>query len=195
MTRFRLLPWLAVSLWAAVLILTPAPASAGLHPGMSFDEFKAVWEAEGHTPEGAVKCLLVAVLETVKEGNPDGLRMWGLVLPKDELNGDGEPDATHRFALEQFGKTVKGTSFAGGIAASYLGGTNQNGYAYSYESAVRVDTRQTRREEDKVKLFVRSGGKDNPSPVQLRKNATGYWKIFEYSSLYTGVKPIESNDF
>ncbi len=41
------------------------------------------------------------------------------------------------------------------------------------------------------KLFVKSGGKDNASPVVLKKNNSGIWKVFEYSSLYTGVKTDE----
>jgi hypothetical protein len=53
----------------------------------------------------------------------------------------------------------------------------------------------SKRGEKESKVFIQSGGKDNPSPVQLRKNDEGYWKIYEYSSLYTGVKPIKSGSF
>lgn len=177
------------------LAVRPEPSLGAPGPKMSFDAFKQMWDVEGRTPEGATKCLLVAVLETVKENNPEGPRMWGLVLPKDQVDGSGKPDSSQRLAISQFERQVKGTSFRGGIAASYLGGTNQNGYKCSYSNGVTVDNTQTRRGDSQVKLFVRSGGKDNPSPVLLKKNAEGYWKVFEYSSLFTGVKPVESKDF
>jgi hypothetical protein len=166
-----------------------------LGANMSLDEFKTLWETEGKTPEGSVRCLLIAVLETLKEGNKDGKKMWAMVLPKDYVDKNGEPDSTQRLAIDQFGRIVKGTKFKGGIAASYLGGTPENGYTYSYNNKVVVDENNTKRSDNETKLFVRSGGKDNPSPVILKKNKDGYWKVFEYSSLFTGVKPIQSGDF
>ncbi|GEM_PF-1105527 len=165
-------------------------------PGLSLSDFQRLWEREGKTPEGAVKCLLIAVLETVKERNPDGLKMWGIPLPKDTLSSNGEPSPGHvNFIITQFGRQVQGTNFRGAIAASYLGGSPQNGYSYSYTTTVAVDSHNTQRASDEVKLFIRSGGKDNPSPVMLKRNNEGYWKVFNYSSLYTGVRPASSGDF
>lgn len=165
--------------------------------GMSLDEFRTLWENEGRTPEGSVRCLLIAVLETVKENNKDGLKMWGMVIPKDDVTASGEPlPSIASFQLSQFARQVPGTSFRGGIAASYIGGCPANAYSYSYSNRVSVDEGSTRRKADEVKLFVKSGGKDNPSPVTLKKNKDGYWKIFNYSSLYTGVRPATAaNDF
>ena len=161
---------------------------------MDLEEFKAMWDEEGKKPEGAVKCLIIAALETVKEENPDGKKMWGMVLPEDEVDENGElgMTQTQELALEEFSRQVDGTDFKGGIAASYLGGTPDNGYAYSYDNKIVVDTKQTKRGKTETKLFVRSGGKDNASPVLLTVNDDGYWKINEYSSLFTGVKPIET---
>ncbi|HPZ08020.1 MAG TPA: hypothetical protein PL110_07895 [Candidatus Eremiobacteraeota bacterium] len=166
-----------------------------LKPGITFDEFKAYWEQEGTTPEGAVKCLIIAVLETVKEGNKDGKKMWALLLPKDHVTSTGEPDSRHRNAINQFNRQIKGTNFKGAIAASYLGGTPGNGYSCAYSNDIDVDEGQSIYDDDGTKLFVRSGGKDIASPVLLKKNKDGYWKIFEYSSLYTGVKSIQTKDF
>jgi len=166
-----------------------------LKPGISLDEFKSYLESAGKTPEGTVKCLIIAVLEAIKEENPDGMKMWGMVLPKDNLDADGKPDYTQRLAISQFSMKVKGTDFKGAIAASYLGGTNKNNYTCSYDNEITVDKNQTRGDDKDMKLFVRSGGKDMASPVRMKKNKYGYWKIFEYSSLFTGVKPVETDDF
>ena len=157
---------------------------------MDLDGFKEMWESEGKKPEGAVKCLLIAVLEMIKEENSDGKKMWSMVLPKDKANKDSEPA---RNAIENFSRQVEGTDFKGGIAASYLGGSPENGYAYSYDNNIVVDAKQTKKGPKETKLFVKSGGKDLASPVQLKVNAEGYWKIFEYSSLFTGVKPIKGD--
>jgi len=48
-----------------------------------------------------------------------------------------------------------------------------------------------------VKIFIQSGGKDNPTPLQLRKNSSGQWKLTNYSSVCTGVKKTveEEGDF
>nr|MDO8109514.1 hypothetical protein [Candidatus Sigynarchaeota archaeon] len=160
---------------------------------MDLKNFKALWDKEGKTPEGAVKCLLIAVLETIKEKNPEGKKMWGMVLPKDDLDANGEVGTAQKSAMQNFGRIVKGTDFPGAIAASYLGGSPDNNYKYSYDNKIVVDTKQTKRAEKECKLFIKSGGKDMSSPVQVKKNAEGYWKIFEYSSLYTGVKPIKGD--
>ncbi|MHA1732599.1 MAG: DUF6935 domain-containing protein [Promethearchaeota archaeon] len=154
---------------------------------MKLDEFKEKYEADGKTPEGAIRLLLVAALETVKEKNPDGKAMWSVVLPKNK--------APERFAIEQFSKKIKGTDFPGATAASYLGGTPENKYAkYKYDAALKVTEKREMTSPKDLKVWVKSGGKDNPSPVRVKQNKDGYWKIFEYSSLYTMCKSAEDPD-
>ena len=48
-----------------------------------------------------------------------------------------------------------------------------------------------------LKIFIDSGGKDLNTPVQLRVNARGEWKMTEYSSICTGVRKTveEEGDF
>ncbi len=174
------------------LLTVPVYAS---EDSMTLEEFTRLWETEGKTPEGAVRCLIIGVIETVKNNNPDGPKMWGMALPKQYTDAEGNPDNSQRSARNNFSRVVAGTNFKGAIATSYLGGTPENGYQYSYDNKVTLDKRQGKVEESTAKIFVKSGGKDMSSPVQLRKNKDGYWKIFEYSSLYTGVKPIKSDDF
>lgn len=168
-------------------------ADRGLKPGLTLEEFKAYWEQSGKTPEGSVKCLIIAALETVKEGNKDGKKMWGMVLHKDYVDSKGE--VSERFAIEQCSRQIKGTDFKGAILTSYLGGTPENGYVCSYENDLVVIETQTITDGEEVKIFIQSGGKDMATPLRLRKNKDGYWKVVEYSSVYTGVKPVDNKDF
>jgi len=56
----------------------------------------------------------------------------------------------------------------------------------------------TKQEHGKgLKIFIDSGGKDMDTPLQLRQNNDGQWKLTEYSSVCTGVRktPEEEGDF
>ena len=45
-----------------------------------------------------------------------------------------------------------------------------------------------------IKMFVHSGGRDNPVPCQLMKNSSGEWKLTEYSSFCMDVKKPKSEE-
>ncbi len=51
----------------------------------------------------------------------------------------------------------------------------------------------SRSELGAIRAFL--SGKDMPTPVHLRKNNDGIWKLFNVSSLATGVKRVKSGDF
>lgn len=156
---------------------------------MNMKEFKKMVETEGKTPEGAIKLLLIAVIETMKEKNKDGMDMWSLLLPHNE--------PPQKSARSQFFKQIQGTNFQGAHATSYLGGTPQGKYLdYDYGKDLDVKKRQELSGPKHLKIWIQSGGKDFSSPVQLKQNKDGYWKIFEYSSLYTSPRPaIDPDDF
>lgn len=44
------------------------------------------------------------------------------------------------------------------------------------------------RDGERAYVFIQSGGKDFPSPFVAKCNNQGVWKLFEFSSIYTGVK-------
>ena len=162
---------------------------------MNLEQYKTLWDAEAKTPEGTVRLYLLAILEHFKEQNPEGKKMIALGLPKDEIDASGEPGDGQRLALSQFGRQIQGTQFEGAIAASYLGGTPQNGYAHDPNARLQINEPLSHRADRDAKLFIQSAGKDSPSPVSLKRNAEGHWKIFDASSLFTGVRPAESDDF
>ncbi len=151
---------------------------------MDLNEFTKMWEAKGKSEEGAIKCFLIGIMEFNKK-NKDALKMIALTQPKSNLKASGDPGSIAM--LGQFKQKPN-------VAPSYLGGTPANGYKGSYNNDLDVQ-KNSQRGEKESKLFIKSGGKHSPSPVRLKKNKHGYWKLFELSSLATGVERIEDDDF
>lgn len=162
---------------------------------MTFEEFKTMWETEAKTELGAVKMYLIGIVELVKEENKDAKKMIAMCVPKGEFNEDFKPKRSQQFYINQFARKVKGTDFYGAIATSYFGGTPENGYKHDYKNALVEKQAGSSHGEKESKIFVQSAGKDNPSPVVVKKNKDGFWKLFNISSLCTGVKVIKSDDF
>jgi hypothetical protein len=169
-----------------------AQMGGGWHPGLTLAEFEQLFAAEARTPEGCVKCLLVAAIEYFERQNPEALKMYGMCLPKKDLDGGGCP-SKHQTWHSQFGKKCDTSLQAPNapIPASYLGGTVQNHYQPNFNFQIQQHTSYKSAHvntADDVKIMIQSGGKDIASPVHLKRNKDGIWKIFEYSSLYTGIK-------
>ncbi len=149
---------------------------------MKFAEFESKWNELGTTEEGTIKCFLMGVLEYL-DGNENAEKMIAMTLPKNKISSN-----VKYYLQYQFDKHNTG---------SYLGGTPDNDYAYSYDNDPIIVEDSSKRGAKKSKIFVQSGGKDFASPVHLKKNKDGYWKLFNVSSLATGVKPLssEKDDF
>ena len=153
---------------------------------MNLSEFEKLWEKLGTTEEGATKCYIIGAMEYIN-GNDDGEKMCAMTLPKPYLNVNGLLGNTEKYRLnhmKEYPNTPK----------SYLGGTPENGYEYSYDNDI-VALPKSKKGEKASKIFIQSGGKDNPTPVELKKNKHGYWKLFNASSIATGVKKFEDDDF
>ena len=147
---------------------------------MNLAEFEGKWNKEGTTEEGTIKLFLIGVIEYL-DGNKDAEKMIAMTLPKNELDKN-----TKYYITSQFSKTKN-------IAASYLGGTPDNNYKYSYDNKIEIG-KQSNKGDKKSKIFVQSGGKASASPVHLQKNNQGYWKLFNVSSLATGVMKSKSEE-
>ena len=154
---------------------------------MDLNEFEKMWNKLGKTEEGATKCYIIAAMEHVN-GNKDGAKMAAMTLPKPHLNKSGLPGSSEKYLLDHMKEE------GGNTPKSYLGGTVDNGYDYSYDNNITA-LPQSKKGDKESKIFIQSGGKDNPTPVQLKKNKDGYWKLFNTSSIGTGVKRIPDDDF
>ena len=154
---------------------------------MNLSEFKKLWEELGTTPEGATKCYIIGAIEYAI-GNDEGEKMCAMTVPKPRLNPQGLLGPTEKYRIEHMREKPD-------TPKSYLGGTPDNGYTYSYDNELVVLEDKCHREEKNCKIFIQSGGKHFPTPVELRKNKFGYWKLFSTGSIATWVQEIEDDDF
>lgn len=157
------------------------------------DDFEQRFQAQAADAHAVVRLLLEGMAEL--ERDPErGERMIAIVCSKDQLSADGaklrDREAIRRLLANPH------------IARSYVGASHTDGYAWNHTLAVTFDTQQKLQgvdypEPGRAKLFVASGGADSPRPVELRKNASGQWKVTGWSSLQVGVRkpPAVAGDF
>jgi hypothetical protein len=160
----------------------------------SFSKFKSAWEKDAGKPEKSILYYLIAALNIEKDPELAEAMMTVVVSKRDCLEDGGSPSGlklgkTAKYYIGQF----KGNK---NIARSYVGGTNTNSYKYSKSNLVMTVVR-TEKQKKGLKIFIQSGGKDMPTPVYVRENSSGQWKLTNYSSICTGVKKTveEEGDF
>jgi hypothetical protein len=85
---------------------------------------------------------------------------------------------------------------AGFIGASYFdGATPKNEYAPAEPYTVTVsENPYSYQEQGYARLFVKSGGADNPRPVTMRQAKDNKWYLWEYSSLLSDILAPESTN-
>lgn len=156
-----------------------------------FDEFQSSWEKDAKEPENTILYYLIAALN-LEKNQKTAEAMMSVVITKDDLREDGSSPSGYKlgnragYFVEQFLESKNN-------ARSYVGGTNENDYSIDWEKLTLTIIKK----QDYmggVKIFVHSGGRDNPVPCQLKKNNKGQWKLTEYSSFCMGVKPTKSSE-
>ncbi len=153
---------------------------------MNLAEFEKLWNKIGKNEEGATKCYIIGAIEYAN-GNDDGEKMVAMTVPKTYLNIKKLLGRTEKYRLNHMRESPNNPK-------SYLGGTVENDYKYSYDNDI-VALPQSKKGPKKSKIFIQSGGKDFPTPITLKKNKFGYWKLFNASSIATGVKKKQDDDF
>ncbi len=160
----------------------------------SFSKFKSEWEKDAGKPENTIMYYLIAALNIEKDPDLADAMMTVIVSKKDCLKNGRSPSGlklgrSAKYFIGQFKKNPR-------IAASYVGGTPKNGYKYKKNSLTMTVVKKQDHGKG-LKIFIQSGGKSNPTPLQVRKNLSGQWKLVEYSSVCTGVQktPEEIGDF
>ena len=160
----------------------------------SFSKFKSEWEKDANKPENTIMYYLIATLNIEKDPVLADAMMTVVVSKKDSLKNGRSPSGlklgrSAKYFIGQFKKNPR-------IAASYVGGPPENGYKLK-KSSLTMTVVKKQDHGKGLKIFIQSGGKSNPTPLQVRKNSSGQWKLTEYSSVCTGVKktPQEEGDF
>ncbi len=160
----------------------------------SFSKFHSAWEKDAGKPENTIMYYLIAALNIEKDPKLADAMMTVVVSKRDCVEHGGSPSGlklgnSAKYFIGQFKRNVN-------IARSYVGGTNTNNYKIRKSSLIM--TVVSKKDHGKgLKIFIQSGGKDLPTPLQLRKNSSGQWKLTNYSSICTGVKKTveEEGDF
>ncbi len=160
----------------------------------SFSKFKSAWEKDSGKPENTIMYYLIAALNIEKDPKLADAMMTVLVSKRDCMEDGGSPSGlklgrSAKYFIGQFKKNKN-------IARSYVGGTYKNKYKFS-KSNLTMTVVKKQEHGKGLKIFIDSGGKDLNTPVQLRSNSAGQWKLTEYSSICTGVRKTveEEGDF
>jgi hypothetical protein len=160
----------------------------------SFSKFKSAWEKDAGKPEHSIMYYLIAALNIEKDPKLADAMMTVLVSKRDCMDDGGSPSGlklgrSAKYFIGQFKKNKN-------IARSYVGGTYKNGYKFSKNNLTMTVVKKQEHGKG-LKIFIDSGGKDLNTPVQLRANSAGQWKLTEYSSICTGVRKTveEEGDF
>ncbi|MHA2222668.1 MAG: DUF6935 domain-containing protein, partial [Candidatus Thorarchaeota archaeon] len=151
----------------------------------SFSKFKSAWEKDAGKPENTIMYYLIAALNIEKDPELADAMMTVVVSKRDCMEDGGSPSGfklgrSAKYFIGQFKKNKN-------IARSYVGGTYKNGYKFS-KSNLTMTVVKKQEHGKGLKIFIDSGGKDLNTPVQLRENSSGQWKMTEYSSICTGVR-------
>lgn len=138
----------------------------------------------------AVVGLLVEGMVLLETDPAAGEQLIATVLSKQQVDATGTKVADREM--------IRRLTTRADIARSYVGGAAANDYASS-SLTVMFDTDYSKAQQGvdfpepgAAKLFVVCGGADRPRPVELKKNASGQWKVVNWSSLTVGVQPRTS---
>ena len=146
-----------------------------------YQEFKARYQKEGRTPEGAVKLYFEAVFCYINEATrAEGSKMVRYALHYDRPIEQSRNLATFAERLRDPERQHIFRSFAAGTSS-------ENDYRMSPDNFNLVVTRKTQ-EQGYLRLFLRSSGADSPRPVWV-KEFDGLWYTINNSSTYLEVRP------
>lgn len=170
-------------------------------------DFQKRFEAEAKTPKGAIRMLFMALLE-LQSSPALAEKMVTVVYNGKKITADSSSPTgfslgnSDRFILSQMKQRPE-------IVRSYLGGTPENNYTDFDASGNTIDypphgtvvnglrVNNTLADNDEGQIYIKSQGKDIPTPLRLERNNQGLFKVdpSSVSSVATGVKQPEPENF
>lgn len=149
----------------------------------SMDEYKARYEKEGKTPEGAAKLWFEAVfLYQNAETKALGRKMLLDIMKA--LPDDFDRNAGYAKMVERIKNNPE-------IFRSFCAGSSpSNGYKADVDNCELTVTNTREEAENTFAVFLKSSGADSPRPMKLTQ-VDGLWKASSVSSLYLQVQPAK----
>lgn len=169
-----------------VAVIVPSLAQAALPK--TLDEFKAQVAAQASDPQKAVKLFFDGIFVFLSGDQQ---------LGKDcimEMSRDKQwSGSQHRMLLERM-KTQPWIyrSYAAGATPANKYEMNPQDYKLVFKGEPNMKPYDDKEAGEYCKLFVVSGGADNPRPITLQRNRDGLYKVYEFSSINLGVRPPAS---
>ncbi len=158
-----------------------------------FDKFKTAWEKDAGEPENTIFYYLIGLLN-IERDEKIANAMMSILVHKDRTLQDSMSPSGLKLGRGQRYFLMHTRDYPD-VPRSYVGGTPENDYEIDEKALkmtlLKIDPLRRKRGPPSVKLWIKSAGKDNPTPTQLSKNKHGQWKIIECSSIITGVRPSD----
>lgn len=170
-------------------------------------DFQARFEVEGKSPKGAIRMLFLALLELEKAPALAEAMVTVVYNGKRLTAQSGSPTGfvlgnSERFILDQMKQRPE-------IVHSYLGGTPDKNYMnfdatgntilFPPNGAIigGLQVNNTLEGNAEGQIYIKSQGKDTPTPLRLERNNQGLFKVDpgSVSSVAIGVKKPGSNNF
>ncbi|NMC08497.1 MAG: hypothetical protein GYA24_25030 [Candidatus Lokiarchaeota archaeon] len=131
------------------------------------------------SPKAAVKFLL-DTLYVYQQGDDGALGYLGFVLSKNDLVADENAPSKFMPSVStlQSVKRLKDPRYANSILA-LMGGTWQKDYKDAKPDAYTLPVTKEDDPGNGHRVFLKSGGRDNPFPVTLKQSGSGAWKVTE----------------
>ena len=146
-----------------------------------YQEFKARYQQEGRTPEGAVKLYFEAVFCYINEATrAEGSKMVRYALHYDRPIEQSRNLATFAERLRDPERQHIFRSFAAGTSP-------ENDYRMSPDNFNLVVGKKVQ-EQGYLRVFLQNSGADSPRPVWV-KEFDGLWYMINNASTYVEVRP------
>jgi hypothetical protein len=182
--------WLALLLACASPAPSPSSPPDAVHAPEEYDasaQIMARHAAEGSDPAVVLHLWLEAIfLMQSSEAHERAAGEAALVALSLPLREDPQWRHYHSHVL-----LLDRIQNQGYIFHSYVKGTTpEGGYAFNpRDFEIEITRRDEAAEGAPLRLFLRSSGADSPRPVGLKRSTTtGRYYLWEWSSLYVGVR-------
>lgn len=172
----------------AVVLLSCLAGAARAELPKSLEEFQGRVATEAKDPKGAVTLFFTGIYVFLA-GEEDLGKQFIIEMSRYKEWSE----TNHRMLLER----LKSQPY---IYRSYTkGATPENGYTMNagefelaFEGEVSLKPYADKAEGEYARLLVRSGGADSARPVILQRNNAGQYKVYEFSSLNLGIRPVKA---